>query len=86
MGVPQRSLSLHTGHVREFPLWRVRRKSLRMGELPLHDLCVAVVSDPAPDAVIRAEQISGLVPLISSRMDTMWPSQEAAARVMERQS
>ena len=45
---------------------------------------VILVKSPDPAAAIRAEEITGPLLLISSRMDTMWPSTEAAERIMAR--
>lgn len=67
-----------------FPLGRVLGKSLKARELTMYDLYIPVVENPNPDAVIQVERITGPVLLISSRMDTMWPSGPAAEQVMKR--
>lgn len=68
----------------KFPLGQVLRKSLKARELTMYDLYIPLVNNPNPDAVIRAEKITGPVLLISSKMDTMWPSEAAAKKIMER--
>lgn len=68
----------------EFPLGQVLRKSLRLGEISMYDLYLPLVQQPDPAAVIKAENITGPVLLISSKMDTMWPSELAADRIMQR--
>ena len=68
----------------KFPLGRVLRGSLRAREPSMYELYLPLVQNPAPAAVIRAERINGPILLISSRMDTMWPSGPAADRIMER--
>lgn len=67
-----------------FPLGQVLGKSIRARELTMYDLYLPLVKNPNSDAVIRAERITGPVLLISSKMDTMWPSQAAAEQVMKR--
>lgn len=67
-----------------FPLGQVLGKSIRARELTMYYLYIPLVKDPNPDAVIRVERITGPVLLISSKMDTMWPSQAAAEQVMKR--
>ena len=68
----------------KFPLGQVLRKSLRAREVTMFDLYIPLVENPAPAAVIRAEKITGPILLISSKMDTMWPSGPAAEQIMER--
>lgn len=68
----------------EFPLGQVLRKSLRLGEISMYDLYLPLVQQPDPAAVIKAENITGSVLLISSKMNTMWPSELAAERIMQR--
>lgn len=68
----------------KFPMGHVLRKSLAAREVTLYDLYLPLVENPNPDAVIRAEKITGPVLLISSKMDTMWPSEPAAEQVMKR--
>ena len=50
----------------------------------MYDLYIPLVKNPDPDAVIRVEKITGPVLLISSKMDTMWPSGPAAEQVVKR--
>ncbi len=50
----------------------------------MYDLYLPVVQRPDPDAVIKVEKITGPVLLISSKMDTMWPSEPAAEEIMKR--
>ena len=50
----------------------------------MYDLYLPLVRHPNPDAVIRVEKITGPVLLISSKMDTMWPSELAAKQIIKR--
>ena len=68
----------------KFPFASVLRKSLAVGELTMYDLYLPAVQEPNPDAVIQAEEITGPVLLISSKMDTMWTSELAAKQIMDR--
>ncbi len=68
----------------KFPLCHVLRKSIRARELTMYDLYLPLVQNPAPAAVIQVEKITGPVLLISSKADTMWPSDLAAKQVMKR--
>ena len=68
----------------KFPLGRVLRKSLAARELTMYDNYRPMIQKPNPDAVIRVENITGPVLLITSQMDTMWPSVPAAEKIMER--
>ncbi len=68
----------------KFPLGSVLWKSIRMRELTMYDLYLPLVQHPAPAAVIPVEKITGPVLLISSKMDTMWPSELAAEQIMKR--
>lgn len=68
----------------KFSLGQVVRKSVAAGEVTMYDLYIPLVKTPNPAAVIRAEQITGPVLLISSNMDTMWPSAAAAEQIMDR--
>lgn len=70
--------------VDRFPLWQVLRKSLAARELTMYDLYIPLVENPDPAAVIRVENITGPILLLSSKMDTMWPSEAAAKKIMER--
>ena len=67
-----------------FPLSSVLWKSVRARELTMYDLYLPMVQNPNPDAVIKVEKITGPVLLISSKMDTMWPSEFAAKQIMKR--
>lgn len=69
---------------KKFPLAQVLFKSLRMRELSMYDLYLPMVTHPAPDAVIPVEKITGPILLISSKMDTMWPSEPAAKQIIKR--
>ena len=68
----------------KFPLGEVLRKSIRARELTMYDLYLPLVQHPEPAAVIKAEKITGPVLLISSKMDTMWPSELAAKQIINR--
>lgn len=67
-----------------FPAGQVVWKSLKAREVTMYDLYIPLVKSPNPTAIIRAEQITGPILLISSKMDTMWPSTEAAEQIMGR--
>ena len=68
----------------KFPLGSILRKSIQLREMSMYDLYLPLVQDPAPKAVIEVEKIAGPVLLISSKMDTMWPSELAAEQIMKR--
>lgn len=68
----------------KFPFGHVVWKSVRARELTMYDLYLPLVQHPNPAAVIQVEKITGPVLLISSKMDTMWPSELAAKQVMKR--
>ena len=68
----------------KFPLGSVLRNSIRARELTMYDLYLPLVQHPAPDAEIQAEKITGPILLISSKMDTMWPSEPAAEQIIKR--
>ena len=68
----------------KFPTGQVLRKSLKAREVTMFDLYIPLVKNPNPAAVIRVEEITGPILLISSKMDTMWPSEPAAERIVER--
>lgn len=70
--------------IEKFPVGQVLRKSLAARELTMYDLYLPLVEHPEPTAVIRVENITGPVLLITSQMDTMWPSVPAAEKIMER--
>ncbi len=70
--------------MKKFPLGQFLRKSLKAREVTMYDLYIPLVEHPEPAAVIRVENITGPILLISSKMDTMWPSEPAAKRIMER--
>ncbi len=68
----------------KFPTGQVVWKSLKAREVTMYDLYIPLVKNPDPAAIIRAEDITGPILLISSKMDTMWPSSEAAEQVVGR--
>lgn len=68
----------------KFPLGHVLRESIRVREITMYALYIPVVENPDPAAIIRAEQITGPILLISSKMDTMWPSEAAAEQITKR--
>lgn len=68
----------------QFPLGHVLWNSIRMREPTMYDLYLPLVQNPNPAAVIQAEKITGPILLISSKMDSMWPSGPAAEQVMNR--
>lgn len=68
----------------KFPLGQVLRNSLRLREMTMYDLYLPMVEHPNPDAVIPVERITGPILLLSSKMDTMWPSERAAERILAR--
>ena len=70
--------------VEKFPLGRILRKSIRMRGMTMYDLYLPLVQHPNLDAVIQVEKITGPVLLISSKMDTMWPSELAAKQIIKR--
>lgn len=68
----------------KFPLGQVLRKSLKAREITMFDLYIPLVKAPEPAAAIRVEEITGPILLISSKMDTMWPSGPAAEQIVAR--
>lgn len=70
--------------LKKFPLGHVLWNSIRARELTMYDLYQPLVQNPAPAAAIQVEKIAGPVLLISSKMDTMWPSGLAAEQIMKR--
>ncbi len=66
------------------PYGLIFRKSLKAREIAMYDLYLPMVCRPNPEAVIRVERVTGPILLISSKLDTMWPSEPAAKRIMER--
>ena len=68
----------------KFPLGQVLGKSLKAGEITMFDLYMPLIENPNPEAVIRVENITGPILLINSKMDTMWPSEPAAEKIMQR--
>lgn len=68
----------------KFPLGQVLRKSLKAREITMFDLYIPLVKAPDPAAAIRVEEITGPILLISSKMDTMWPSGPAAEQIVAR--
>ena len=89
--VPGSSWSFHGTEIpytpyetEKFPLWQILRKSIRAGEITMYDLYLPLVRRPVPAAVIQVEKITGPILLISSKMDTMWPSELAAKQIIQR--
>lgn len=89
--LPGSSWSFHGNEVpytpygmEKFPLGDILRKSIRIKDVTMYDLYLPLVQHPNPDAVIRAENITGPILLISSKMDNMWPSEPAAEQIMAR--
>jgi len=74
----------HSFGIKKFPFWQVLCKSLQAREVTMYDLYLPMVEHPDPAAVIQVENITGPMLLISSKMDTMWPSEPAAKWIMER--
>lgn len=68
----------------KFPMGHILWKSIQIRDITMCDLYEPVIRHPNPDAVIRVENITGPVLLISSKMDNMWPSELAAKKIMER--
>ena len=68
----------------KFPLAHVLFQSIRLRELTMYDLYLPMVTHPVPEAVIPVERITGPILLISSKMDTMWPSEPAAKQILRR--
>ena len=66
------------------PYGRILLGSLRAREVTMLDLYMPMIQNPNPASVIRAENITGPVLLISSQMDTMWPSEASALQIMRR--
>jgi len=69
---------------KKFPLGHILWKSLQLRELSMYDLYRPLVEHPVPEAEIQVENITGPILLISSKMDTMWPSELAAKQIMKR--
>lgn len=59
-------------------------KSLKAREVTMFDLYLPMVRRPVPEAVIQVENTTGPILLISSKLDTMWPSEPAAEEIMKR--
>ena len=68
----------------KFPLGQILWKSIKIKDVTMYDLYLPLVQNPNPDAVIKAENITGPILLISSKMDNMWPSEVAAKQIMKR--
>lgn len=66
------------------PYGQILLKSLLAREVTMFDLYMPMIQRPNPASVIRVENITGPVLLISSKMDTMWPSESAAEAIMKR--
>lgn len=70
--------------LKKFPLGHVLWKSLKAWEVTMYDQYIPLVRKPNPNAVIQVEKITGPILLISSQMDTMWPSEPAAKEIVKR--
>lgn len=70
--------------LKKFPTGRVVRNSLKAGEVTMYELYQPLVESPDPQAEIQVEKTGGPILLISSKMDTMWPSELAAQKLMAR--
>ena len=68
----------------KLPYGSILWKSLKAREVTMFDLYLPMVRHPAPGAEIKVENITGPILLISSKLDTMWPSEPAAERIMAR--
>ena len=68
----------------KFPFGHVLWRSIRAKELTMYDLYLPLVQNPNPAAAIQVEKITGPILLISSKMDTMWPSEPAAKQIIKR--
>jgi len=66
------------------PYGAILWESLKAREVTMFDLYLPMVQHPAPEAEIEVENITGPILLISSKMDTMWPSEPAAEKIMQR--
>lgn len=70
--------------IEKFPFGQVLRRSLKAREVTMYDLYLPMVERPNPAAIIRVENVTGPILLISSKLDTMWPSEPAAEAIMKR--
>lgn len=70
--------------LKKTPYGRILLGSLRAREVTMLDLYMPMIQQPTPASVIRAENITGPVLLISSKMDTMWPSEASVLQIMTR--
>ena len=66
------------------PYGSILWKSLKAREVTMFDLYLPMVRRPVPEAVIQVENTTGPILLISSKLDTMWPSEPAAEEIMRR--
>jgi len=66
------------------PYGQILWKSLKAREITMFDLYLPMVRRPVPEAVIKVENTTGPILLISSKLDTMWPSEPAAEEIMKR--
>lgn len=89
--VPESSWSFHGKALpytpfkqEKFPMGHILWKSIQIRDITMYDLYEPLIQNPNPDAVIRAEKITGPILLISSKMDNMWPSELAAKKIMKR--
>lgn len=89
--VPESSWTFHgedipysTYGMDKFPLGHILWESIKLRDVTMTDLYLPLVQNPNPDAVIKAEKITGPILLISSKMDNMWPSEPASEQIMKR--
>lgn len=89
--VPESSWSFHGKPLpytpfkqEKFPMGHILWKSIQIQDITMCDLYEPMIQHPNPEAVIRVEKITGPILLISSKMDNMWPSELAAAKIMKR--
>lgn len=89
--VPETSWSFHGKSLpytpfrqEKFPMGHILWKSIQIQDITMCDLYEPMIQHPNPESVIRVEKITGPILLISSKMDNMWPSELAAAKIMKR--
>ena len=89
--VPETSWSFHGKSLpytpfrqEKFPMGHILWKSIQIQDITMCDLYEPMIQHPNSESVIQVEKITGPVLLISSKMDNMWPSELAAAKIMKR--
>ena len=89
--VPESSWSFHGKPLpytpfkqEKFPMGHILWKSIQIQDITMCDLYEPMIQHPNPKAVIQVEKITGPILLISSKMDNMWPSELASAKIMKR--